>query len=83
MKLQEMQYMSRLLTDITTYYNNDSEHFSEDQYKRKPLPEILGECHLCGVLLDDECEIVVDGNDTFCSEYHKNEFKTMKDEGEI
>ena len=78
-----MQYMSRLLPDITTYYNNDSEHFNEDQYKRKALPQILGECHLCGVLLDNECEIVVDGNETFCSEYHKQEYRQMRECGEI
>lgn len=72
-----------MLDDISTYYNNDSEYFSEDQYKRKALPQILGECHLCGVLLDDECEIVVDGNDTYCSEQHKNEFTELREGGEI
>lgn len=72
-----------MLDDITEYYLNETEEIPHNQYKRKPLPQILGECHLCGTLLDDECEIVVNGNYTFCSTEHMEEYKKLVENGEI
>ena len=74
-----------LLPDITEYYSNDSGQVSEDQYKRKFVEEleVIGQCNLCGVLLDSECEIVVDDKETYCSENHKREYQQMREDGEI
>lgn len=75
-----------LLPDITQYYGNESNEPLRHSYKRKPLEvviEILCECLVCGVKLTSECEIIVGDSETFCSEYHKSEYKQMKKDGEI
>lgn len=75
-----------MLPDITQYYNNESNEPLRHSYKRKSLEveiEVLGECLICGTLLTGECEIVVSGGETFCSNNHVDEYEQMKKDGEL
>ena len=75
------------LPDITEYYNNDNNHFSEDQYKRKrnEMEEtVIGKCHfmLCELPIYSDGEVFVDGNDVYCCKLCLNENKLMIKESE-
>ena len=76
-----------LLPDITQYYTNDSDHFSEDQYKRKrneTEETVIGKCHflLCELPIYSDSEVYVDGNEVYCCRMCMDEQKLWEDENE-
>lgn len=79
--------MSMLYDQVQYYGDNEPLEELRYGYKRKKLEiveiETIAECHLCGVLIADGQEVVPYNNETFCSQYHVNEFKQMEDDGEI
>ena len=77
-----MSYSSTL-PDQTQQYEEKPFRYTRRPSQEDPQIEIIAECHLCGVKIADGQEVFTYNNQTYCSQYHVEEYKKLERDGEI
>lgn len=71
------------LPDQSQMYEEKPFRYTRRLVQEDPPIEIIAECYLCGVRIADGQEVIPYNNETFCSQYHVNEYKQMEADGEL
>lgn len=71
------------IPDITQQQEEQPFRYTRRLVEEEPPLEIIAECHLCGVLIEDGQEVLTYADQTFCSQYHVEEYKEMESVGEV
>jgi hypothetical protein len=72
-----------MISDISQRYEEKPFRYTRRPIVEDPPIEIIAECHLCGVKIASDQEVVTYKEETFCSKYHVKEYKQMEADGEI
>jgi hypothetical protein len=72
-----------MLPDITQQYEEKPFRYTRRPIQEDPPLEIIAECELCGVLIEDGQEVETYKEQTFCGKWHVEEYKLMEADGEL